>query len=98
MIDMRFHNEADEFKKISYEANKVFYDPDKPRIKDIIWKHYDWIEETYEEGRLRDAILDNIQRTLLCKTLYLGYDAFDCTHCDNWIWLYRHCHFNKTKQ
>ena len=92
MIDRRFHNSADEFKKINYEANKVFYDPDKPRIKDILWKHYDWIESTYEEGRLRDAILDNVQRTLLCKTAYLGYDAFDCTHCDNWIWLYRHCH------
>ena len=92
MIDNRFHNEADEYKKINYEANKAFYDPDKPRIKDILWKHYDWIEGTYEEGRLRDAILDNVQRTLLCKTAYLGYDAFDCTHCDNWIWLYRHCH------
>ncbi len=92
MIDHRFHNGADEVKKINYEANKVFYDPDKPRIKDILWKHYDWIEKTYEEGRLRDAILDNVQRTLLCKTLYLGYDAYDCTHCDNWIWLFRHCH------
>ena len=92
MIDYRFHNGGDEYKKINYEANKVFYDPDKPRIKDILWKHYDWIESTYEEGRLRDAILDNVQRTLLCKTAYLGYDAFDCTHCDNWIWLYRHCH------
>ena len=92
MIDYRFHNGGDEFKKINYEANKVFYDPDKPRIKDILWKHYDWLEKTYEEGRIRDAILDNVQRTLLCKTVYLGYDAFDCTHCDNWIWLFRHCH------
>lgn len=92
MIDHRFHNGSDEFKRISYEANKVFYDPDQPRIKDILWNHYDWIEKTYEEGRLRDTILDNVQRTLLCKTLYLGYDAYDCTNCDNWIWLFRHCH------
>ena len=92
MIDQRFHNGADEFKRISYEANRTFYDPDKPRIKDILWNHYDWIEKTYEEGRLRDAILDNVQRTLLCKTIYLGYDAYDCTFCDNWIWLFRHCH------
>ena len=92
MIDFRFHNGADEFKRINYEANKIVYDPNKPRIKDILWKHYDWIEKTYEEGKLRDAILDNVQRTLLCKTSYLGYDAFDCTHCDNWLWLFRHCH------
>ena len=65
---------------------------DKPRIKDILWKHYDRIEKTFEEGRLRDAILDNVQRTLLCKTLYLGYDTYDCTSCDNRICLYRHCH------
>ena len=55
MIDMRFHNGANEYKKINYEANKIFYDPDQPRIKDILWNHYDWIEKTYEEGRLRDA-------------------------------------------
>ena len=93
MIHKRFHNNAFEFKKIAYDhADKVFYNPDKPRIKDIIWNHYDWIEQTYEDGRLRDAILDNVQRTLLCKNPYLGYDAFDCTHCDNWIWLFHHCH------
>ena len=57
-----------------------------------MWNHYEWIEETYNEGRLRGAILDNVQRTLLCKTLYLGYDAFDRSQCDNWIWLFRHCH------
>ena len=67
MIDFRFHNAADEFKRINYEANKIVYDPNKPKIKDILWKHYDFIEKTYEEGRLRDAILDSVQRTLLCK-------------------------------
>lgn len=49
MIDQRFHNGSDEFKKINYEANKIFYDPDKPRIKDIVGKHYDWIEKAHEE-------------------------------------------------
>ena len=46
MIDHKFHNGADEYKKISYEANKAFYDPDKPRIRDILWNHYDRIEKT----------------------------------------------------
>ena len=44
MIDFRFHNAADEFKRINYEANKIVYDPNKPKIKDILWKHYDFIE------------------------------------------------------
>ena len=93
MIDYGFYNGISNFKKINYDhSDKIFYNPDKPRIKDILWKHYNWIINTYNEGRLRDSILDNIQRTLLCKTIYLGYDAFDCTNCDNWIWLFRHCH------
>ena len=93
MIDQSLHNNADEFKKIYYDHSEAtFYDPYKPRLKDILWNHYDWIKQTHEEGRLRDAILDNVQKTLLCKTVYLGYDAFDCSHCDNWIWLFRHCH------
>lgn len=69
MIDYRFHNGADEYEKINYEAIKIFYDSNKPRIKNLLWKHYDFIEKTHEEGRLRDAILDNVQRTLLCKTI-----------------------------
>lgn len=67
-------------------------DMNKPRIKDIFWNNLEWIEKLDDEGIARPCILDNIQRTLLCKTLYLGYDAFDCDKCDNWIWLYRHCH------
>ena len=68
------------------------YKPNKPRFKDIIWNNYDWLEELDKSGKARLVILDNIQRTLLCKTLYLVYDAFDCNNCDNWIWLFRHCH------
>lgn len=93
MIDNRFHNNADEVTISSYDcADKIFYDPNKPRIVDILWNNYDWVFKTHKEGRLRDVILDNIQKTLICKSPYLGYDAFDCTHCDNWIWLFRHCH------
>lgn len=93
MIDYKFHNNVSDNVKSSYDsADKVLYNPDKPRIKDILWKHYDWILDTHNSGRLRDSILDNVQKTLLCKTLYLGYHAFDCTNCDNWIWLFRHCH------
>ena len=92
MIDTELHNGADEKTISSYEPNKIFYDPNKPRIKDIYWNHYEWLLQTHSEGRLRDSILDNIQKALLCKTLYLGYDAFDCNNCDNWLWLFRHCH------
>ena len=90
MIDERVFTEADIEKCLGF-GSYVPYNPKKPRIKDIIWKNYDWLEELDASGKARPVILDNIQRTLLCKTLYLGYDAFDCDKCDNWIWLYRHC-------
>ena len=90
MIDRTVYNKS--FKLINYkDFDSVKYDSNKPRIKDIIWNNYDWIEELDSSGKARPVILDNIQRTLLCKTLYLGYDAFDCNNCDNWIWLFRHC-------
>lgn len=73
-------------------CDDVSYDPSKPRLKDIFYKHYNWILRMDELGRCRKAILNNIQRTLLCKTVYLGYDAFDCNACDNYMWLFRHCH------
>jgi len=71
MIDQRFHNHVSAFKKILYDhSDTPYFDPDKPRIKEILWNNYDWIEKTYEEGRHRDAVLDNVQRSLLCKTVY----------------------------
>ena len=91
MIDRTVYNS--DFNLIKYKSfNAPHYDPNKPRIKDIIWNNYDWLVELDESHKARPVILDNIQRTLLCKTLYLGYDAFDCDNCDNWIWLFRHCH------
>ena len=91
MIDERVLTEADIDRCLSFDSY-VSYNPNKPRIKDIIWNNYDWLESLDETGKARPVILDNIQRTLLCKTLYLGYDAFDCNNCDNWIWVFRHCH------
>ena len=52
------------------------YDPDKPRIKDILWAHYEWLYNLYMHGGVREAVLDNVQKTLLCNTFYLGSDYF----------------------
>lgn len=91
MIDRTVYNSS--YKLVKYKSfDAPHYNANKPRIKNIIWNNYDWLVELDEKGIARPVILDNIQRTLLCKTLYLGYDAFDCNNCDNWIWLFRHCH------
>ena len=50
------------------------YDFSKPRIKAILNNNFEWIMETYNDGRMRDAVLDNVIRTILCRTPFLGYD------------------------
>ena len=59
------------------------YDPDKPRIKDILWAHYEWLYNLYMHGGVREAVLDNVQKTLLCNTFYLGSDYFVCPEFNN---------------
>ena len=76
----------------AYKDNTVPYDPNKPRMKDIIWRNHDWLEEIDESGRARKVILDTLDKTLLCNTCYLGYDFFECPKCDDWLFLYRKCH------
>ena len=34
-------------------CDDVNYDPDKPKIKTILWDHYDWFVEMDEAGRRR---------------------------------------------
>ncbi|MFR3063012.1 MAG: hypothetical protein ACLTL6_13755 [Holdemanella porci] len=40
-------------------------------------------------------MLDNVERSLLCHTCYLGFDQFECTDCDNWNIIPHSCHIQK---
>ncbi len=42
--------------------------------------------------KARPCILDNVERSLLCHTCYLGFDQFECTDCDNWNIIPHSCH------
>ena len=66
-----------------YTCDDVNYNPDKPRFKDLLWNHYSWFVEMDRTGKARPCVLDNVQKVLLCNTMYLGYDVFECNHCDN---------------
>ena len=68
------------------------YNPDKPRIKDILWAHYEWLYDLYMHGGVREAVLDNVQKTLLCNTFYLGSDYFVCPECNNFNIVNHKCH------
>ena len=75
-----------------YTCDDVNYNPDKPRFKDLLWNHYSWFVEMDRTGKARPCVLDNVQKVLLCNTMYLGYDVFECNHCDNEMLFCRKCH------
>ena len=88
----------DEWLYTNYPDNGVFtcddkpYDPDKARIKDLLWKNYDWLVELDKRGSARPCVLNNVQKTLLCNTIYLGYDGFECPECGNQMLFFHKCH------
>lgn len=91
MIDTAIH--AKDFFIGNYDdCDKLNYNPNKVRIKTILLDYYPWIQALYNFGKLRDTVLDNVQKTILCKTDYLGYDLFECPSCDNYNVIYHHCH------
>ena len=49
----------------AFDSDHLNFDPNKPRIKDIVWNHIDWIRDMHKNGKLRDAVLDNCERLLL---------------------------------
>lgn len=75
-----------------YHCDHSHYDPDKPTIKDLLWYNYDWLIEQEKLGKCRPVVIENVQKTLLCNTVYLGYDAFECPDCLNINIINHHCH------
>lgn len=61
-------------------------------IKNIFFDNIDYIRKLDASGKVRPCILDNIERSLLCHTCYLGFDQFECTDCDNWNVIPHSCH------
>ena len=90
MLDTGLYTEYPYLGAFSCDHNK--YNPDKPRIKDLLWKHYSWFLEMDKTGKARKCVLDNVQKTLLCNTSYLGYDVFECDNCGNWMIFNHKCH------
>ena len=61
-------------------------------IKSIFFDNIDYIRKLDASGKARPCILDNVERSLLCHTCYLGFDQFECTDCDNWNIIPHSCH------
>ena len=61
-------------------------------IKNIFFDNIEYIRKLDASGKARSCILDNVERSLLCHTCYLGFDQFECTDCDNWNIIPHSCH------
>ena len=68
------------------------FNPKLIRISNILFHHYDDLLQLKKMGKLRSCVIDQVQKTLLCQTYYLGYDNFYCPHCDNFNVVHRSCH------
>lgn len=64
----------------------------KHPIKNMMFDHIDWLNELDQAGKLRPCVLENIEKMLLCRTIYLGYDQFECPVCGNESIVPRSCH------
>ena len=61
-------------------------------IKNIFSDNIEYIRKLDASGKVRPCILDNVERSLLYHTCYLGFDQFECTNCDNWNIIPHSCH------
>ena len=61
-------------------------------IKNIFFDNIEYTRKLDASGKARPCILDNVERSLLCHTCYLGFDQFECTDCDNWNIIPHSCH------
>ena len=61
-------------------------------IKNIFFDNIDYIRKLDASGKARPSILDNVERSLLFHTCYLGFDQFECPDCDNWNIIPHSCH------
>lgn len=58
----------------------------------IFFDNYDYLTHLYNIGKLRPVCFDNIQKTILCHTIYLGCDFFQCPKCGKETMITHSCH------
>lgn len=64
----------------------------KNKIKNILFDNLDYLHELEVSNRARSCVLDNVERSLLCNTVYLGFDLFECPICGNESVVAHKCH------
>ena len=58
----------------------------------IFCDNIDYITHLYNKGRMRNITFDNIQKTILCGSIYLGWDYYECPICHEETIIPHSCH------
>ena len=64
-----------------FNLRQYFKKNSKESFKYIFFDNFEYIHNLYLSGKLRDITFDNIQKTILCSSVYLGFDLFECPNC-----------------
>lgn len=74
------------------DCDQRHFNPKLIRISNILFHHYHDLIHLEQLGKLRSCVVNQVQKTLLCNTPYLGYDSFYCPNCDNFNIVNHSCH------
>ena len=75
-----------------YNFNHVDKIKGKESFSYIFNDNINYIRSLYNRGKIRNITYDTIQKTILCGSIYLGYDLFVCPHCGNESIVPHKCH------
>ena len=75
-----------------YNFNHVDKIKGKESFSYIFNDNINYIRSLYNRGKIRNVTYDTIQKTILCGSIYLGYDLFVCPHCGNESIVPHKCH------
>lgn len=51
-------------------------------IKSIMFNNIDYIYSLNKSNKAKPTILENVERTIPCGSVFLGYNLFECPNCN----------------
>ena len=75
-----------------YNHTQNLHPKGKESFKFIFLDNLNFIYHLANMGKLRLSVSDNIQKTILCGTMELGYDTYTCPRCGDFTIIPHRCH------
>lgn len=76
----------------AFDSSYIKRIKNKKSFRFIFMDNLDYIRSLYNSGKLRPVAYDQVQKTILCSSLYLGYDLYECPDCGNESFILHSCH------